>query len=567
MRPLRNITAISIALALATTACKDPNVDVQPPGAPTVSISPSEPTTLDPIVVEIAEPTDGAVTGYTFAWTRDGQAVPDATTDTIAPEATAKGQTWAVTVTPFSGQIAGSPATAEVRVINVNPITIGLHWNASPADTNTRLVAVAETEDADGDPVTVRYTWTRDGEATAITGPEVGPERTARDQVWEVTAIPNDGEADGDPRTLSIVIDNAPPTIAEVLLEPPMAYVATTLTASASGLDDPDGDAVTVRWAWFVNGSAIASATGPTLAGPFRKGDFVEVEATPDDGTELGEPLRSRQISILNTPPPAPAVGITPDAPTAGVDSLQCVVRTPSVDADGDAVAYRMSWTIDGVAVTRTTTRVHPGDTVDAASVTAGRAVCTAIPNDGTIDGPAATASVTVSAAFTRATCTDMVTEDDTWGLRAKGLDLRAYTNDTLVYIGCPGDGCSPSEFYCREDSRAQTLEFGANGSTLRAAVDPKREHVGKWPSSYSGCCREPMGLCNSFDSNNNGVRVSPADALCWALGFEKGEIVRESTGNSCPEINVNDDDGQEWTSDWVSSDGYGSDYRCTGYR
>lgn len=566
MRPLHTVTAVSLALAFATTACKDPTAEPQPPGAPTVAITPAEPTTADPLTVQVTDPADGGVTSYTFAWTRDGQPAPDATSDTVDAAATAKGQTWSVTVTPFNGELAGAPATAEVTVVNSAP-TLSLAWAVGMPTTLDSLVVEPTTADADADPITVRYTWTRDGEATGLTGATVAPENTARGEVWEVTAIAGDGETDSAPATLSIVIENSAPRLESVALEPSIAYVTTTLLARPTGLEDDDGDAVTTQWAWFVNGALVTSATTDTLAGAFRKGDVVEAEATPDDGSDLGDPLRTSQLSILNTPPTAPGVAITPGEPTAGVDGLQCVVRTPSFDADGDAVSYRMSWTIDGVTVSRTTTRVHPGDAIDAASVTAGEAVCTAIPNDGSADGGAGTATVTVRPAFTRATCADMVTEKDTWGVSAKGIDLRAYTNDTLLYIGCPGDGCSPSEFYCREDSRAETLEFGASGGTLRAAVDPKREHVGKWPETYSGCCREPMGLCNSFDSANNGVRVSPADALCWALGFDKGEIVRESTGNSCPEIHVNDDDGQEWTSDWVTSDGYGSDYRCTGYR
>ena len=45
---------------------------------------------------------------------------------------------------------------------------------------------------------------------------------------------------------------------------------------------------------------------------------------------------------------------------------------------------------------------------------------------------------------FVAASCDDLVTEIDMWGFPAKGVDLRAYTNSTLHWIGCASLGCEP---------------------------------------------------------------------------------------------------------------------------
>lgn len=52
-----------------------------------------------------------------------------------------------------------------------------------------------------------------------------------------------------------------------------------------------------------------------------------------------------------------------------------------------------------------------------------------------------------------------------------------------------------------------------------------------------------------------------PADFLCRALGYTTGFIVRENTGNTCPEPHPISP--TEWTSDFVSPSGYGAEYEC----
>ena len=161
-------------------------------------------------------------------------------------------------------------------------------------------------------------------------------------------------------------------------------------------------------------------------------------------------------------------------------------------------------------------------------------------------------------------TCADLVHTEDMWGLSASGFDLRAVTNSTLHFIGCVGVACPVETFYCDYDDQAQTLQFGTTStSILRAAVDPDDDLGDQMPSSYDGCCTGANGLCDAPDSNNNGDSVIMIQALCHALGYNGGQVLREVSSGTCPEAHVTSADGLSWESDWIDSSGFGAEYLC----
>jgi cysteine-rich repeat protein len=166
------------------------------------------------------------------------------------------------------------------------------------------------------------------------------------------------------------------------------------------------------------------------------------------------------------------------------------------------------------------------------------------------------------------ATCADIQTNMNVWGLTASGVDLRSYTNSTLHWIGCPNNGCSTNEFYCNYNAMNGTLQFGTTSAgAMRAVVDPNNASGDNMPNSYSGCCSNASqtSICNAPDSLNNGNgNVVMVDALCASLGYSNGQIIREVNNNSCPEPTALSADGLSWTSDWVSSQGFGAEYLCS---
>jgi cysteine-rich repeat protein len=161
--------------------------------------------------------------------------------------------------------------------------------------------------------------------------------------------------------------------------------------------------------------------------------------------------------------------------------------------------------------------------------------------------------------------CNDILTNMNMWGNVALGVDLRAYTNSTLHWIGCPGNGCPANTFYCNYDPVAHTMQFGttSNGA-MRSVVDPNDANGDVMPMAGGSCCNNNLQLCNSPDSNNNGVNVDMVDALCASLGYSDGVIVRESNDNVCPQAHALTADGSSWSSDYINNGGWGAEYRCS---
>ena len=286
--------------------------------------------------------------------------------------------------------------------INGLPSAPVVSISPDPALTTDGLTASVDTESSDpeGDAVSYSYAWYRDGALSSETGATVASSATAKGELWRVVLTPNDGGGDGDPGEASITIGNSAPTATAVSLSPTTVYTNDTLTASVS-TSDADGDSVGLTYAWTVDGVA-STETSASLNGTtaFAKGQEIVVTVTPNDGTDAGSPLSSSAITVSNTPPGAPTVSISPAEPEED-DDLVCTVDVDSTDADGDAISYSMSWTVDGVAWTGSTT-TWSGDTISADDTAKGETwTCTVTPNDGEDDGSTASAEATVGGAFT----------------------------------------------------------------------------------------------------------------------------------------------------------------------
>lgn len=126
----------------------------------------------------------------------------------------------------------------------------------------------------------------------------------AGDEVY-VVITPYDGTVRGNSlESKRIQILNTPPSLSsvEVVTDVEAPAIPNMLTAQAHGWSDDDGDAEQVTYQWHNQDGLIADATDVTLSREFSEGETFFVEATPFDGMENGETVRSASIVIPSQP-------------------------------------------------------------------------------------------------------------------------------------------------------------------------------------------------------------------------------------------------------------------------
>jgi formylglycine-generating enzyme required for sulfatase activity len=305
--------------------------------------------------------------------------------------------------------------------------------------------------------------------------------------------------------------ENGAPTGLEVRIVPDPATDDDALSCViATAALDPDGDAVSYRYAWTADGvdAGVAEATVPsTLTSAGQRWICV---VTPTDGQLDGaQASASVEITRQNTAPTAPLVAIVPPDPR-DEDPLRCAIVADSEDADGDAVTYSYAWTVDGES------EGFSGDTIDAARTDPGQTwACTVTASDGITTSEAATASATVAAAC--------------WGsMREDGVDGTLACAGTFV-MGCTsgqGSACLDNEYPPQTTTLTHdvligayevtqgdyTLLMGTNPSSATACGDDCPVEQVDWhmAAAYANALSRAAGLDACYACSGSG-----SDVLC----------------------------------------------------
>lgn len=158
------------------------------------------------------------------------------------------------------------------------------------------------------------------------------------------------------------------PQIRSVSIVPSEPRPGDAVQAQVS-VHDADGDVTHLRFTWTADGEPIPGGRGATLQLPdYAKGTRIEVQAVASDGALESAPAVAR-AEIANAPPTItgvrfePAEGIRAGMPVAAV--------VDGEDRDGDEIAYRYQWLVNGRVLERggdgpalDTTGLHRGDTI-----------------------------------------------------------------------------------------------------------------------------------------------------------------------------------------------------------
>jgi len=240
-----------------------------------------------------------------------------------------------------------SSMTATITVVAPNspPEVTGVTLSPDPAFTDDIISVSASTSDADGDPVTLSYSWSVNGNAVSETGSTLaGSTWFDKSDIIDVEVTPNDGTTDGTAVSSSgLTISNSAPDIASVAISPSPLNNESIATCAASGWADADGDAEGYQYTWMVNGASLQVTSQST--GPFNADDVVSCTVTPNDGEQSGTPVASSDVTVIAADAPdadGDGVADTIDAcPSTAqgevVDSNGCAAS--QLDEDGDGVS------------------------------------------------------------------------------------------------------------------------------------------------------------------------------------------------------------------------------------
>lgn len=208
-----------------------------------------------------------------------------------------------------------------------------------PADTLDDLVV---TED-NGLPVA--FQWFRDDEPVDVEGERVPASFTARGERWTVRATAW-GEDTTHTVEAGLTIRNARPRVT-IGLAPEVPEAGDPL-AVAIAASDPDGDPLTTRIEWSVDGVEQGDLTGDRVpVDRTRRGQVWRVVVAANDGFAWSDEV-VEEVTIEDAPPELLSASLTPEQPVV-TDTL--IAEAVVVDPDGDATALAWTWIVAGETV------------------------------------------------------------------------------------------------------------------------------------------------------------------------------------------------------------------------
>jgi hypothetical protein len=199
---------------------------------------------------------------------------------------------------------------------DVAPTNVTLNITPSIAYTNDNLNCTASAQDADGDNLTLNFSWnkgagqifselkniTADGTNSSI----LNAGNTTKGETWNCTVFASDAYLSSSPNSTTRYITNSLPSITSVSLTPNNPNTTSLLTCTPSGWSDLDGDTAGYYYAWYDTDVLVSGQTGSTFncgsVANCDKGDNITCQITPYDGTNNGTALNASQI-IVNLPP------------------------------------------------------------------------------------------------------------------------------------------------------------------------------------------------------------------------------------------------------------------------
>lgn len=256
------------------------------------------------------------------------------------------------------GQTDSASVIVTVEPPNVAP-TCGI---TSPDSGTTAAVgslivleATVNDEDSSNDSLAVAWTSDEDGDLGSSTPSSTGnvafPIDTLNPNTHTISMTVTDEDGATCTDFILLTVSTPPTLVVNSPSDGDRAHQGDPVTFSAlvTDTEDPSAD-LNVRWEssidgrlWF--GPPDSSGDSVFISDGLSLGTHtLTITATDSDGLYA----TAVQLLTINGKPSAPTVSIAPDTPQTG-DDLTATIVSPSVDPDGDTIAYSYSWIKDGI--------------------------------------------------------------------------------------------------------------------------------------------------------------------------------------------------------------------------
>ena len=496
-----------------------------PPSISGVSISAAQPLNGDTVsCMGIASDADNDPLSESYTWTYSGtgSVLGSSSMLTLSASQTQPGDTVTCTYEVFDGYDTVSMSSAVV-VGNAPPSISSLSIIPSTPGFGETLECAGVIIEPDGEGYTESYVWMNQN-----TGMTLGSSSTLTlsssmaslgDELQcTLTVTDTTGGTVSESVTATVSGPNTPPQITNFQLSSTTVYTNETLSASVN-VSDVDGDLLFFDYSWSVDGVLVQSGSSNSLSGSyFEKGDDIILTLTIDDGVDSVS--QSATATCLNSVPTATGISLSPLLPIAGQDDLFCQVDTPATDADGDALTYSFSWSVDGIPYVNATS-TSMSSTIPASELQSGEEwVCSVWADDGQDVGPVSSELVVVEPdVYT--SCFDLYQFDSSASDGVYSIDIDGTGIEVDVYCDMGNGGITYedfgfgqynqsytdwevlnyTEFYNQAVAEALVYHFNLNGLVN---ISPG------WNSS--NCCYISPGTSNYY-SFNGGQYMYPAES------------------------------------------------------
>lgn len=196
------------------------------------------------------------------------------------------------------------------------------------------LVPSFDATDADGDRLSVPVFWSINGAWFPQPSETLPPGSFVRGDVVEMRLLASDGQGGLAERSFAFTIGNAPPLATATIT--PAAPLSVQNLALSSIATDPDGDALSMSYAWRVDGVLVAGESTAMLGHTAHaKNDVVTGIVSVSDG--VATTAAEASVTVLDSPG-----DVAVSSPPTGVSYGDTVTFTAvATDYDGDDTSTR----------------------------------------------------------------------------------------------------------------------------------------------------------------------------------------------------------------------------------